>query len=107
VACDDGVDRPALVIPAGTPAGTRSHTYADIPVGTICSVSETANGSVVGTDVVVTGDGQEVTIPSGRRETVHITDTYHFVGSLLVRKTIAGPGAGQQGATTPSATAPR
>ena len=51
----------------------------------------------MGTDVVVTGDGQEVTIPSGGSATVQITDTYHFVGSLLVRKTIAGPGAGQQG----------
>ena len=66
VACDDGVDRPDFVIPAGTPAGTRSHTYADIPVGTMCTVSETANGSVVGTDVVVTGDGQEVTPPGDR-----------------------------------------
>jgi hypothetical protein len=50
---------------------------------------------------VVTGDGQEVTIPSGASETVDITDTYHFVpGSLVVRKTIAGPGAGQQGPIT-------
>ncbi len=45
----------------------------------------------------MTGDGQEVTIPSGTSETVDITDTYHHVGSLLVRKTIAGPGAGHQG----------
>ena len=45
----------------------------------------------------VVGSGQEVTIPSGESKTVEITDTYHHVGSLLVRKTIAGPGAGQQG----------
>ena len=47
--------------------------------------------------MVVTGAGQEATIASGDSKTVHITDTYRFVGSLLVRKTIAGPGAGQQG----------
>ncbi len=97
VACDDGVHRRAFVIRAGRPAGARSHKYRHIPVGTVCTVTETSNGSVVGTDVVVTGDGQEVTIPSGATKTVNITDNYHFVGSLLVRKTIAGPGAGQQG----------
>ena len=101
VACDDGVGRRAFIIPAGTPAGARSRTYRHILAGTMCTVTETSNGSVVGTEVVVTGDGQEVTIPSGGSETVNVKDTYHFVpGSLLVRKTIAGPGAGQQGAIT-------
>jgi hypothetical protein len=50
--------------------------------------------------VVVVGDGQQATIESGKTETVEITDTYSFVGSLLVRKTIAGPAAGQQGPIT-------
>ncbi len=97
VDCDDGVARDDFVIPAGTPAGTTSKTYEPIAAGTKCLVTETSNGSVVGTEVVVTGDGQEATIPSGKSETVEVTDTYHHVGSLLVRKTIAGPGAGQQG----------
>ena len=97
VDCDDGVTRPDFIIPAGTPAGTTSKTYEPIAVGTKCTVTETSNGSAVGTEVVVTGDGQEAAIPSGRSATVEVTDTYHHVGSLLVRKTIAGPGAGQQG----------
>ena len=97
VACGDGKSRPDFVIPAGTPAGTESKTYAPIAVGTACTVTETSNGTVVGTEVEVVGSGQEVTIPSGTSKTVEITDTYHHVGSLLVRKTIAGPGAGQQG----------
>ncbi len=97
VDCDDGVTRPDFVIPAGAPAGTTSMEYKPIDVGTKCTVIETSNGTTVGTEVVVTGDGQQVTIPSGKHETVEITDTYHHVGSLLVRKTIAGPGAGQQG----------
>ena len=97
VACDDGVVRRPFVIRAGAPAGAKSRTYRDIPAGTTCTVTETSDGSVVGTDVVVTGDGQQVTIPSGRRQKVKITDRYHGVGSLLVRKTIDGPAAGQQG----------
>ena len=97
VDCDDGVTRPDFVIRAGAPAGTTSMTYEPIAVGTKCTVIETANGTTVGTEVVVTGDGQEVTIPSGKSETIEVTDTYHHVGSLLVRKTIAGPGAGHQG----------
>jgi hypothetical protein len=100
VDCDDGVARDDLVIDARTPAGATSKTYHDIPAGTVCSVTETSNGSVVGTEVVVTGAGQQVRIPSGASTTVNVTDTYHHVGSLLVRKTIAGPGAGQQGAST-------
>ncbi len=66
----------------------------------MCTVTETSNGSVIGIDVVVTGDGQEATISPGKTETVDITDTYSFIGSLLVRETIAGPAAGQQGPIT-------
>ena len=105
VACDDGVTRHDFVIPAGAPAGTASRTYRHIAAGTTCTVLETSNGSVVGTDVVVTGDGQEVTIHADRRKTVDITDTYTAVptpgpSSLLVTKTIAGPLAGDQGPVT-------
>ena len=67
VDCDDGVTRPDFIIPAGAPAGTTSKTYEPIAVGTKCTVIETSNGSSVGTEVVVTGDGQEVTIPSGKQ----------------------------------------
>ena len=100
VACSDGVARDDFVIPAGSAAGTKSRTYVGIPAGTVCGVFETSTGSTVGTEVVVTGDGREVTIPSGETKAVNVTDTYHFVGSLLVRKTIAGPAAGQQGPIT-------
>ncbi len=101
VACTDGKDRSDVSIPAGAPAGATSTTYHDIPAGAMCTVTETANGSTTAVDVDVEGDGQTVTISSGESATVNITDTYHFVpGSLLVRKTIAGPAAGQQGAIT-------
>ena len=113
VSCTDGVDRSDLTIAAGAPAGTTPKTYRDIPAGTICTVTETATGSVVGTKVVVTGDGQQVTIPSDKSTTVDVTDTYDFVvttlpggmtGSLLISKTIAGPLAGRQGPITIQAT---
>ncbi len=107
--CDDGTVRPDFVIDAGAPAGARSRTYGNIPAGTVCAAIETINGSVTGTDVVVTGDGQVVTIPAGGRHHVDVTDSYHHVtvpapnpgsGSLLVTKTIAGPLAGHQGQVT-------
>ena len=98
VDCNDGVARDDFVIAAGANAGDTSRTYGNIPARTACTVTETANGSTVGTSVVVTGSGQRVTIPTGGSATAHITDTYGFVpGSLLVRKTITGPAAGQQG----------
>jgi len=103
VACDDGVARSDFVIPAGTPAGTKSRTYSHIAAGTTCTVIETSNGAVAGTNVVVTGDGQEVVVSAGGSESVHITDTYNHVSgptSLLVSKTIAGPLAGKQGPVT-------
>ena len=76
--CDGEALTPDFVIPAGTPAGDKSQTYEDIPAGSLCTVTETSDGSVVGTDVVVIGAGQEATIPSGKSETVHVTDTYRL-----------------------------
>lgn len=96
VACDDGVTRDDFIIRAGT-RGTKSKTYAPIPAGTRCTVTETRNGSVFGTNVVVIHGAQEATIPSGGTDTVTVKDFYYHVGSLLVRKTIAGPAAGMQG----------
>ncbi|MBV8954673.1 MAG: hypothetical protein JO179_11080, partial [Solirubrobacterales bacterium] len=98
VRCDDGVARRPFVIRAGTHRGTRSRTYRHIVAGTVCTVTETSDGSTTTTYVVVSGDGQHVTIPAGGTERVRITDIYRFVpGSLIVRKTIAGPAAGKQG----------
>ncbi|HEX5926424.1 MAG TPA: thioester domain-containing protein [Baekduia sp.] len=108
VACDDAVDRPDFVIPAGA-TGEQTRTYEDIAAGTRCTVAETSNGHVVGVDVVVSGDEREVTIDAGRTEAVDVTNTYTFVenpvpspgtGALMVTKTLTGPQAGSQGATT-------
>ena len=96
--CDGIALTPDLVIPAGEPAGDYSHTYTDIAAGSHCIVTETSDGSSTSVEVIVTGDGQEVTIPPGGSASADITDTYNNApGSLLVRKTIAGPGADLHG----------
>jgi TQXA domain-containing protein len=101
VDCDDGVTRDDFVIDAHAHAGTTSKTYDGIPYGTSCTVNETADGSNRATQVVVKGVGQTVKIASGETATVKITNIYYFVpGSLLVTKTITGPGAGLQGPVT-------
>ena len=101
VTCDDGVRRFPFIIRAGADAGARSRPYRHIAVGTTCTVTETANGATSTVVARVFGDGQTATISEGEHETVRIGDIYRFVpGSLLVTKTIAGPGAGQQGPIT-------
>jgi hypothetical protein len=98
VTCD-GVALPPFVIPAGTPAGSVSNTYPNLPAGATCRVVETADGRTPSINVRVAGSGGTVTIPSGGSITVPLSDTYD-TGSLIVNKTITGDAAGQQGAVT-------
>jgi Domain of unknown function (DUF5979)/Thioester domain len=100
VLCDDGVTRKPFEIPAGA-KGTKAREYKDIDAGTQCEVRETVNGTNRIVIAEVRGNGQEVGIPVGGTKTVQIKDLYRFVpGSLIVKKTIAGPGAGKQGPVT-------
>ncbi len=98
VVCDGTALSPDFVIPAGTPAGTLTHSFDGVPAGSVCTVSETADGATSTVTVIVTGDNQEVTVPAGHVVVVGLIDVYETaVGSLHVSKTIAGPAAGQQG----------
>ena len=98
--CSAGALAPDFVIAPGTPAGVQSQTYSNVPPGR-CVITETADGHTSTVAVTVTGSPNSTTIPAGGAGTAHITDTYDFVpGSLLVRKTIGGPAAGQQGEIT-------
>jgi hypothetical protein len=98
--CSGGALTPDFVIPAGTGAGVHPFVYSNVPAGN-CVVTETADGHTSTIDVTVTGSPNNAVIPAGGAGTANITDTYDFVpGSLLVRKTISGPGAGQQGEIT-------
>ena len=46
---------PSFVIPAGTPAGLQLHFYDDIPAGSTCTVTETADGSTSTVTTTVLG----------------------------------------------------
>jgi hypothetical protein len=97
----DGIALDDFVIPAGTAAGTVSQTYADIPGQASCTITETDNGRTLTVAVTVVGSGQQVTVPAGGQATADLTDMYQpRPGVLLVRKTITGAPAGQQGEIT-------
>jgi TQXA domain-containing protein len=100
VTCD-GTALPDFVIPAGTAAGTVSNTYTGIPAGSVCTVTETQDGSSDTVAVATVGSGQEVTVPAGGTASATITDTYtNAPGDLIVNKTIDGDAAGLQGQVT-------
>ena len=96
--CNGVALTPDFSIDAGTPAGLYSKTYTSIPGGSVCTVTETANGATTAVSVTVTGSGGATTVPIGGTASATITDDYEFArGSLRVVKTIAGPAAGTQG----------
>ena len=96
-----------FVIPAGVSAGTRNETYTNIPAGSACTVTETANGASSTVSVVTVGSPQTVTVPANGGATANLTDTYSQIpsalGSLTVTKNIVGPAAGSQGPVTVTA----
>ncbi|WP_181034678.1 DUF5979 domain-containing protein [Arthrobacter sp. 08Y14] len=81
-------------IPAGATAPV-SETIVDLPVGTVCSVTEPVTGST--TEVTVTPTVSDaVTITEGEN-VLTVANTVEFnPGSLVVAKTISGSGAGLQ-----------
>ncbi len=96
VSCDDGTVGSFDIATRVT--GPQSKTFRGIQAGSDCKVTETADGSTSTVDVIVTGDGQTVTVPADGTANATIIDSYtHANGSLSVSKTIEGPGAGEQG----------
>jgi Domain of unknown function (DUF5979)/Thioester domain len=109
-------DTPDYVIPASTaPEDVVPMEYNDIPAGASCTVSEPEKGSNAEVTAAVSAsvNGTAVTLPatftvgsatttgSGATVEVDVTNDYSLnPGSLVVTKTIAGPGAGKQGAIT-------
>ena len=81
-------------IPAGT-ATAVSETITDLPVGTICTVTEPATGGTTAVSVAVALP-EPIEIVEGENA-VTVTNTVEYnPGSLLVAKTISGSGAGLQ-----------
>ncbi|MQW75430.1 LPXTG cell wall anchor domain-containing protein [Nocardioides sp. dk4132] len=80
VDCDDPEDAfdREYTIPAGAPAGSHPQAVVtDIPAGTVCTVTETANGA---TDTVIAGpvriEPATATITDGETAAVTVTNTY-------------------------------
>lgn len=104
-ACDVGGST-AFSLPAGAPAGTyRVGTVAGVPVGAVCSVTQTTDGATA--DAELTGTTilpASVTISDTVLEVITVTDTYAAptppAGSFRVDVTIGGAAAGAQAGVT-------
>jgi Domain of unknown function (DUF5979)/Thioester domain len=70
------IDQFAYIIPANTPAGAVSRSFPDIPAESVCTVTETTDGSTSTVSVAVTGSGQKVTVNADQTANIGLTDTY-------------------------------
>jgi len=94
-----GVPQLDFDIADGSPAGTLSKSYANLIAGTVCTVTETTDGSSATLLATTEGSPQQVIIAANGSGTANLTDTYQQApGALTVTKTISGPAAGQQDA---------
>ena len=66
VACNGTALSPDFVIAARTRAGRVSHSFDGIPAGSVCTVTETADGATADVRVQVIGNGRTVTVPGGQ-----------------------------------------
>ena len=72
VDCGQPIDQFAFLIPAGTPAGSVSRSFDEIPAGSTCTTTETSNGATTAVAVAVTGSGQQVAVGEpGRGRCAH------------------------------------
>ncbi|WAP51067.1 thioester domain-containing protein [Arthrobacter sp. ATA002] len=86
-----------FTVDAGATGSVTSETFADIPVGTTCTITEPTNGSSTSVSVLTDLPGPQ-TITAGSTVTATVTDTYTFTpGTLAVRKIVTGTAAGAQG----------
>jgi hypothetical protein len=76
VDCGEAADQFAFTIPAGTPAGSVSRTFDNIPAGSTCTITETSNGSTSSVAVTTAGSGQSVAINPDQTATAVLTDSY-------------------------------
>jgi hypothetical protein len=60
----------------GTAVGSVKQSFNGIPAGSVCTVTETADGSASSVSVVVEGSGRQATVPAAGTASTGITDTY-------------------------------
>ena len=73
VSCDNGLEQD-ITIPTGA-TGDTSTTIEDLPAGTICTVTETTDGSNSSIRVTITGLGSAAASADGLAS-IHVTDSY-------------------------------
>ena len=76
VVCNGTALSPDFVIGAGSKAGSVSHSFDGIPAGSVCTVTETADGGTTTVAAIVAGSGQTVTVPAGTVVPVSLVDAY-------------------------------
>ena len=74
VVCNGTALSPDFVIGAGSAAGSVSHSFDGIPAGSVCTVTETADGGTTTVLAIVSGNGQTVTVPEGTVVSVNLVD---------------------------------
>jgi hypothetical protein len=91
VSCDNGLEQD-IIIPAGA-TGDTSTTIDDLPAGTVCTVTETSDGSTTTVTVAITGLGS-VVVPAGGVATIDVTDGYQVQAPAVAPINPVQPGAG-------------
>ena len=61
-----------------------SRYFPDLPAGSRCTVTETADGHTSTVAVTATSKGKKATIHANRTATVHLTDTFFSVKAVAV-----------------------
>ena len=74
VSCDNDLEQD-INIPANAPAGDTATTIENLPVGTVCTVTEPQDGSSAGVSVTTTYEGSPATI-TAEEVGVDVTNTY-------------------------------
>jgi hypothetical protein len=98
VTCNGIALSPDFVIASRALRGRVSRSFDGIPAGSVCTVTETADGTSADVRVQVIGNRRTVTVAGGSVVPVNLINVYRATpGSLKVTKTIAGPAARRHG----------
>jgi Domain of unknown function (DUF5979) len=72
VSCDNGLEQDLTLLAGAT--GDTTAVIDDLPAGTVCAVTETADGSSSTVSAIATFLGSPATIPAGGETTVQVID---------------------------------
>jgi hypothetical protein len=84
VACGDAAHTYAFLIPAHAGPGSQTRSYPDLPAGSRCTITETANGHSNTVRASTAGRRKTLTIQPNRTATAQITDTFFGASAVAV-----------------------